>query len=208
LNYNIEIISAPSILGLKPSGVEDLGKSLLASGLAEKQQSSSVSRDNVTLNWATTSELNNSTFEIERLIVNLKGSGQVGQWSIAGSVNGNVTSSIPQNYFFNDRVLISGKYKFRLKQIDFNGNFEYFNLTNGVDVGIPADYNLSQNYPNPFNPSTKFDYDLPKDGKVRLIVYDISGREIIKLIDEFKTADIIQFNSMQIDYQAEFIFID
>jgi len=39
LNYNIEIISAPSILGLKPSGVEDLGKSLLASGLAEKLQS-------------------------------------------------------------------------------------------------------------------------------------------------------------------------
>jgi hypothetical protein len=54
---------------------------------------------------------------------------------------------------------------------------------------IPTEYSLSQNYPNPFNPTTKINFDLPEDGKVNLIVYDILGREIIKLVnDEFKTA--------------------
>jgi len=72
--------------------------------------------------------------------------------------------------------LITGKYNYRLKQIDFNGNFEYFNLIKDVDVGIPAAYNLLQNYPNPFNPSTKIDYDIPYNGKVNIVLYDIIGK--------------------------------
>jgi hypothetical protein len=43
---------------------------------------------------------------------------------------------------------------------------------------LPAEYKLSQNYPNPFNPNTKINYELPKDGKVKLIIYDILGREM------------------------------
>jgi len=164
---------------------------------------SSVSRHNVTLNWATAGELNNSGFEVERLasrsgsMVNGQWSMVNGQWSIVGFIQGSGTCAIPKNYFFNDRGLSSGKYKYRLKQIDYNGNFEYFNLSNEVDVGIPTVYHISQNYPNPFNPSTKLDYDLPEDGRVSLIVYDISGREIVKLIDEFKTSGYytIQFNA-------------
>ncbi|HQY52337.1 MAG TPA: T9SS type A sorting domain-containing protein, partial [Ignavibacteria bacterium] len=49
-------------------------------------------------------------------------------------------------------------------------------------------YKLSQNYPNPFNPSTKIDYDLPYDGKVSILLYDISGREVANLVNEVKTA--------------------
>jgi len=64
-------------------------------------------------------------------------------------------------------------------------------------LGIPTVYHISQNYPNPFNPSTKLDYDLPEYGKVSLIVYDISGREVVRLLDEFKTAGYytVQFNA-------------
>jgi len=151
---------------------------------------SSVSRNNVTLNWTTSLEINNSGFEIERSIVN-------GEWSIVGFVNGNGSTNSTKDYSFTDKGLSRGKYKYRLKQIDYNGNFEYFNLSNEVDVGIPTVYNLSQNYPNPFNPSTKLEYDLPEDGKMSLIVYDISGRELIKLLDEFKTAGYYttQFNA-------------
>jgi hypothetical protein len=62
---------------------------------------------------------------------------------------------------------------------------------------LPKEYKLFQNYPNPFNPITKINYDLPKDSKVSLVIYDILGREIMRLINgEFKQAGsyIIDFN--------------
>ncbi|MDD5362178.1 MAG: T9SS type A sorting domain-containing protein, partial [Ignavibacteria bacterium] len=50
-------------------------------------------------------------------------------------------------------------------------------------------YNLYQNYPNPFNPVTKISYDMPQDGKVKLMIYDILGREIKTLVNnEFRSA--------------------
>ena len=54
---------------------------------------------------------------------------------------------------------------------------------------IPQDYELSQNFPNPFNPTTKIRYALPKEGKVQIVIFDILGREIAKLVNnEFNEA--------------------
>ncbi|HRF66649.1 MAG TPA: T9SS type A sorting domain-containing protein [Ignavibacteria bacterium] len=63
---------------------------------------------------------------------------------------------------------------------------------------IPLVFRLSQNYPNPFNPVTKINYDLPKDSKVKIVIYDILGREIKRLVNsELKTAGsyIVDFNA-------------
>ena len=59
-----------------------------------------------------------------------------------------------------------------------------------VDEGIfeIKVYSPSQNHPNPFNPSTTINYQLPQSGFVTLKVYDILGKEVAKLIDEFKNA--------------------
>ncbi len=62
---------------------------------------------------------------------------------------------------------------------------------------------MSQNYPNPFNPSTKIDYDLPYDGKVSIILYDISGREVAGLVNEVKTAGYYQVNFNASNLQVE-----
>jgi len=65
---------------------------------------------------------------------------------------------------------------------------------------IPLTYSLSQNYPNPFNPVTKINYELPKDGKVKLVIYDILGREMKSLVNnEFKQAGryTVEFNGTQ-----------
>ena len=57
-----------------------------------------------------------------------------------------------------------------------------------LNIGVPKSYSLSQNYPNPFNPVTKINYAIPKDGLVKIRIYDILGREIIKLVNEEKPA--------------------
>jgi len=97
-----------------------------------------------------------------------------------------------------------------LKQIDFNGHYEYFDLRNEINVGVPAKYSLSQNYPNPFNPSTKIDYELPYDGSVNIKLYDVSGREVATLVDEVKTAGYytLQFNASNLASGAYFYRIE
>ncbi|MDP6032457.1 MAG: T9SS type A sorting domain-containing protein, partial [Candidatus Marinimicrobia bacterium] len=49
---------------------------------------------------------------------------------------------------------------------------------------VPEEFALHQNYPNPFNPVTTINYDLPQQTHVDLFVYDIMGREVVKLIHE------------------------
>ncbi|HSR17693.1 MAG TPA: T9SS type A sorting domain-containing protein [Ignavibacteriaceae bacterium] len=55
-------------------------------------------------------------------------------------------------------------------------------------LGIPAEFKLSQNYPNPFNPSTKIRYEIPTESKVLIKIYDILGREVAMLINDFQKA--------------------
>src|SRR5690606_4491548 len=56
------------------------------------------------------------------------------------------------------------------------------------EAEIPKQYGLYQNYPNPFNPMTTIKYDLPKDGSVTLEIYDILGRKVVTLVNEYKSA--------------------
>jgi hypothetical protein len=138
---------------------------------------STVNGRNINLNWTTASEINNTGFDVERKRVN-------GTWAKVGFSKGKGNVNTPTNYSFEDRFLTTGKYSYRLKQIDYNGNFEYHNLSGEVEVGVPTKYDLSQNYPNPFNPVTKINYELPFDSKVKMVVYDITGREIKTLVNE------------------------
>src|SRR4030095_426344 len=72
-------------------------------------------------------------------------------------------------------------------------------LNNGINlvvpVGInnnnnhlPSAYKLEQNYPNPFNPVTNISYSIPKSGKVKLSVFDMLGREVAVLANDYKSA--------------------
>jgi hypothetical protein len=143
---------------------------------------SSVSGRDAKLNWSTASEENNSGFDIERQISSSN------NWTKIGFAKGNGTTHNTTNYSFADSKLNSGKYNYRLKQIDNNGNFKYYSLSGTIEIGLPNKYNLSQNYPNPFNPVTKIDYDLPRDSKISIKLYDITGREIMTLVNARQVA--------------------
>ncbi len=52
-----------------------------------------------------------------------------------------------------------------------------------VDTKLPFDYNLAQNHPNPFNPSTSINFALPEASNTSLIIYDLLGKEVARLVD-------------------------
>ena len=136
-------------------------------------------RNEVDLHWSTVSEKNNAGFKIER-----KFSGSE-NWTETGSVTGKGNSSEITEYSFKNKDLQPGLYNFRLKQTDFNGNYEYFELSENVNVEIPLSNILSQNYPNPFNPNSQISYEVGSGTNskvsIRLTVYNSLGKEVATL---------------------------
>ncbi|OQY75558.1 MAG: hypothetical protein B6D44_01105 [Ignavibacteriales bacterium UTCHB2] len=133
----------------------------------------------VTLKWITVTETNNQGFFVQR-----KKEGKI-DWTNLAFINGAGTSTSINYYFYDDELLQFGKYKYRLKQIDYNGQYEY---SNEIEVNYidNLDFYLSQNYPNPFNPETKIDYRIPEETLVNISLYDITGSKIKELVNEKK----------------------
>jgi len=146
-----------------------------------------VDGNNVILTWTTITELNNKGFEIYRKFIDDKEN----QYILIGFVSGNGTTSQTVSYNFIDKNLVNGEYIYRLKQIDFDGTYKYYPEIK-VFIGLPDKFVLEQNYPNPFNPETKIKFNIPSNNKdekfVKLIIYDILGRQIATLIEENKSA--------------------
>ena len=143
--------------------------------------SASVNGDDVTLSWMTATELNNSGFQVERA------TGEQ-NWTELGFIQGHGTTSETQVYTFIDKDLVAGTYNYRIKQIDFDGTYKYFNLKEEVDISAPINYDLSQNYPNPFNPATKIKYSVPVEGLVNIAVYNILGEKVANLVNSVQKA--------------------
>ena len=155
-----------------------------------------LNNNNVLLIWVTTSEINNLGFLVERRDTKDE---RNGDWNNIGYINGKGTTTERQSYSYVDQNLSAGKYQYRLKQIDYDGTFEYSN-TIEVEINTPTKFSLEQNYPNPFNPITKIKYSIKEAGLVQLRVYDILGKEIAILVNENKESGnySIDFNATEL----------
>ncbi len=131
-------------------------------------------KTDITLHWETATELNNKGFNVERSI-------DKNDWKSIAFVKGNGNSTSPKEYSYIDNDLFSGgtKFQYRLKQIDYDGSFEYSDIVEVIVM--PEQYALSQNYPNPFNPSTVLEFSIPKESFVEVKVFDVLGNEVITL---------------------------
>lgn len=131
--------------------------------------------NNVLLCWITRTETNNYRFEIERKV-------ESDTWGNIGFVDGNGTTTEEQFYSFTDAKVPTGKVKYRLKQIDYDGSFEYSEEIE-IDASVPFTYSLMQNFPNPFNPTTTIRYEIPEAGDVKLFLYNVLGEKVKEIVN-------------------------
>ena len=123
------------------------------------------------LDWKTASESNNDRFEIER---SFNGKSE---WTKIGSVKGNGTSTLANNYSFNDETPLSISY-YRLKQMDFDGKAEYSKVVSVV--GGKADkFKIASVLPNPFKDVATIVFDSNKEDNVTVTLMDVTGRVVL-----------------------------
>ncbi|MFK7843987.1 MAG: T9SS type A sorting domain-containing protein [Rhodothermales bacterium] len=142
-----------------------------------------VDGEEVVLDWTTASELNNAGFDIEFA----REAG--GDFSKIGFVSGSGTSNESLDYTFaHTPGGLSGQtVYYRLKQLDFDGTFEYSDVV-AVNLSLAPVAVLHPAYPNPFNPSATISFALPVESEVQLSVYDASGRLVQELINGVRSA--------------------
>ena len=129
----------------------------------------------VKLNWSTATELNNNGFEIQRSIKN-------GNFVKVGFVNGKGTTTEVTNYSYVDKnISPQTEYAYRLKQIDFDGNYSFSDVIN-LGESLPVSLVLDQNYPNPFNPVTNISFVLPSKSNVTLDIFNLIGQKVMTLV--------------------------
>ena len=139
-------------------------------------------KNKIILNWQTATEVNNYGFSIERRleVVNR-------EWETLAFVEGHGNSNSPKDYTYIDDTPLNGKVGYRLKQIDTDGTFEYSDEIE-IEVESVIENKLVGNYPNPFNPTTTVRFDLANEGNVSLVVYNVIGEVVKKLLDQKMTA--------------------
>jgi predicted GH43/DUF377 family glycosyl hydrolase len=145
----------------------------------------------VILNWSTATEVNNYGFEVQR-------STDHTDFFTVGFVNGFGTTTEQQNYSFTDKNLSNGKNYYRLKQVDYDGSFEYSNVIE-VEWRVFDTYLLEQNYPNPFNPSTTIGYGIREKSNVKITVINSIGEEVATILNEEKESGYhtVEFNASE-----------
>jgi len=131
----------------------------------------------ILLKWTTATESNNSGFIIERASSTTS---PVQEWQELEFIQGKGTTTEVSDYEYVDGISTAGKYYYRLKQIDFDGSFNYSNVVE-TEIEGPQVFVLSQNYPNPFNPSTMIKFSLPVDSYVRVELFNTLGEKVDEL---------------------------
>jgi len=136
------------------------------------------------LQWATASETNNAGFNVEWRAATQPNAeeGAERQWLQVVWVEGAGTTEEAQLYRHRISGLEPGRHVFRLKQIDYDGTFEYSPEVE-VAVEVGETFMLSRAYPNPFNPETSFRLAVAQAQAVTIEVYNVLGRRVEVLFD-------------------------
>ncbi len=140
-----------------------------------------VIKEAVELIWRTTSIANNYGFEIQRSQKNASNFKKIGY------VSGKEFDGTKNQFRFLDENVRTGIYFYRLELKNYDGSFHFSDIIQ-ISISMPNEIRLYQNYPNPFNASTYIRYSLQQNAYVQLSIYDITSKEVHKLVDKFQNA--------------------
>jgi hypothetical protein len=132
--------------------------------------------DALVLNWGTASEDNNAGFSVEHARGDDEG------WSELAFIDGHGTTIKAQAYTYSATGLDVGSHRFRLRQIDFDGAFEYSEVLE-TTIELAGTHRLGAAYPNPFNPSTNFELIVGREQTVQIEIVNALGQRVQRLFD-------------------------
>lgn len=133
-----------------------------------------VSGADVILKWMTASEVDNYGFEIQR-------AQNLTDFQPIAFVEGRGTTAEANSYTYRDENLQPGRYEYRLKQMDLDGE-SVLSSTLTVYIQAPKVFKLEANYPNPFRGATTLTYQSPERTLVTVRIYNVLGQEITQLM--------------------------
>ncbi len=156
-----------------------------------------VVTDAVQLRWRTETETNNFSFEVQRA------KSEKGPWESRGFIAGHGTTTEPQEYEYDDRLLaedraaLDGELWYRLVQRDFDGTeYEYAPIQVMLGSLAESGFELYPVYPNPLRMAdggtARFRYRVPQQADVRISVHDLLGRELSVLADNLHEAGMYE----------------
>lgn len=177
-NYSFVIRDTNTIYAAQGSGFFKLRQPVVPVELTSFR--AAVNGSNIEIQWETATEHNNRGFEVEV-------GAQPSALEKTGFVDGFGTTTERQTYSYSFSPETDGKYYIRLKQIDFDGQFEY-SKTLEVDFSAEKNFSLNQNYPNPFNPETKINFSIPAEGLVKLNIFNALGEQVSSVVNQQLTA--------------------
>lgn len=140
-----------------------------------------ISGKTVELNWKTASESNNEKFEVER-------SWNGTEFHKIGEVKGNGTTAEQQEYSFTIKNPRNGISYYRLKQIDYDEQFEYSKVISVDFKGENGD--VGEFYPNPSKSGlVNLDYSSQNDDKISVSVFDVTGKLVVNQIQQVSNGE-------------------
>ena len=149
----------------------------------------------VQLSWITESETDNLGFVLERGVgcVETRFIASL-QWEVIASYEthpelcGQGNSAAQHNYTFVDKAVEAGTgYVYRLSDVNTDGEVNVYDVIQIALPDAPVVTAMDPPFPNPFNPQTKIEYHLAEAGPVKIVVYDLLGREVRMLVDELQS---------------------
>ena len=148
------------------------------------------SHGGVLLTWVTGCETENAGYIVERKAA-------FGEWEkladfrTCASLEGSGTSSETHEYKYLDQNILSGSYKYRISDVDYQGEIT---VHQAVEIIVseetfdkPKDFGLTAAYPNPFNPTLSLEYNISEDAQIEVAIFDLNGKRISTLESGFKS---------------------
>ncbi len=147
----------------------------------------------ISLNWVTDSEIENLGFILERRIPDnrhpelIEGRHEIASYLTHEGLGGQGSTNESSAYaFIDDDLQLDKEYTYFLYDVDYQGELTLLDsISISLDLTewdrIPEEFSLGMLYPNPFNPQITIPLALPEQAEIHLVIYDIRGREVVKL---------------------------